>query len=343
MDLGPPKAPLKDALDAWLVAWDPRERLPNDPVELVHRYRSPADIEVAGLLASSLAYGRVDLFKPALAGLLDRMGPSPADFCRTMETRADWLGLEDFTYRFNRGADLGCLFWACGEALRVHGGLGPLFLRCLEESRAAGKRGAPRGGLLRDALAAFSGWLRGRDFGPVVRRLGPPRALGHLLPSPESGGACKRLNLYLRWMVRGPDAIDFGIWELDPSLLVVPLDTHLARMARVLGLTRRRDLSWKTAEEITGALRRLDPTDPTRYDFALCHFGMSGACPPGPRAARRAPSALAPDPRRTPVRAGWGGGEAKLPPRPPRGRAESCRACPLRPACPTGRRITGRR
>jgi endonuclease III len=82
-------------------------------------------------------------------------------------------------------------------------------------------------------------------------------------------------------MVRGPDEVDLGIWSgIDRSALVVPLDTHVARIARYLGLTRRRDLSWRTAAEITASLRRIDPGDPIRFDFVLCHLGMSGACPP---------------------------------------------------------------
>jgi uncharacterized protein (TIGR02757 family) len=260
---------LRPLLDGFLARSDPRDRLPNDPVELVHRYRERSDVEVAGLLCSSLAYGRVDLFKPQLERLLQWMGPSPARFCRRFGPGTELFALDEFVYRFNRGADIACLWAACGEALNEFGGLGQLFEDSL--SRA--------GGDLRGGLQGFVGWLRGRDFGWIVERLGPPRALDHLLPRPEQGGACKRLNLYLRWMVRGPDPIDFGIWSTSPSRLVVPLDTHIARVAKNLGFTTRRDLSWKTAEEITGSLRLLDPNDPVKYDFALCHHGMSGACP----------------------------------------------------------------
>ncbi|MHB8417873.1 MAG: TIGR02757 family protein [Myxococcales bacterium] len=281
--LAPRRAPrIKALLDELRAAHDPRERVPYDPVELVHLYRAPEDIEVAGLLCASLAYGRVDLFKPVLRRLLQALGPSPARFCRQMPARASWSAFEGLVYRFNQGADLACLLWACGEALRRHGSLGALFKRGLREGD----------GSLRDGLARFGGWLRAVDFAPVVRRLGAPRALDHLLPAPSAGGACKRLNLYLRWMIRGPDEVDFGVWKLPPSLLVIPLDTHIARMAHNLGLTRRRDLSWRTAEEITASLRLLDPADPVKYDFALCHYGMSGLCPPARRAARCAACAL---------------------------------------------------
>lgn len=115
-----------------------------------------------------------------------------------------------------------------------------------------------------------------------MRKLGPLRGLHHLLPFAEAGAA-KRLNLYLRWMVRGPDEIDFGIWkQVKPSELVIPLDTHVMRISRWLGLTKRNTIGWATAEEVTASLRRLDPLDPVRYDFALCHYGMSGVCPAKP-------------------------------------------------------------
>src|SRR5206468_2700129 len=135
------------------------------------------------------------------------------------------------------------------------------------------------------------------------RALGRERGLHHLLPA-VGGGAAKRLNLYLRWMVRGPDAVDFWIWKrVRAAQLVIPLDTHIHRMARHLGLTGRKSADWKTAEEITAGLRALDPADPVRYDFALCHFGMSGACPLKPR-------------------------------------RETCSSCALLGACRTGRRLT---
>jgi uncharacterized protein (TIGR02757 family) len=283
---------LRPLLDGFLAESDPRARLPNDPVELVHRYGERTDIEVAGLLCSSLAYGRVDLFKPQLERLLAWMGPSPAGFCREFGPTTELFGLRDFVYRFNLGADIACLWFACGEALNEFGTLGQLFERSLAEA----------GGDLRGGMQGFVGWLRNRDFGWIAKRLGPPRALDHLLPRPEQGGACKRLNLYLRWMVRGPDPIDFGIWPTSPSRLMVPLDTHLARVARNLGFTARRDLSWRTAEEITRSLRLLDPLDPVKYDFALCHHGMSGACP-----SRRG--------------------------------ALTCDPCALRPGCAAGRRV----
>jgi uncharacterized protein (TIGR02757 family) len=296
-----PPSPLSDAaalrlkplLDRFAERAPNQERIGFDPVEFPHRYRDPRDIEVSGLLAASLAYGRADLFRPKLNLLFSRIGSSPAGFVAELSPRTAKRLLADFVYRFNVGTDLAVLLLGMGRALRELGSLEAIFVRQLE-----------RYGNLRGALGGFTTWLRAVPMGPLRRELGPERGLHHLLPSPLGPGAAKRLNLFLRWMVRGPDEVDFGIWSLVPrSLLVIPLDTHVGRIARHLRLTKRKDLSWRTAEEITASLRRIDASDPVRYDFALCHYGMSGGCPLIPR-------------------------------------AENCDRCSLRLGCRTGQRIS---
>ena len=141
------------------------------------------------------------------------------------------------------------------------------------------RNSSPNPGSGRAALGAFVDELYAPDFTPITGQRGPTRRLKHLLPHPDRGSACKRLNLFLRWMVRGPDGVDFGLWrEVPAGELVVPLDTHVHRIGRFIGLTRRKDLSWKTAEDVTRRLRQLDAEDPVRYDFALSHLGISGTC-----------------------------------------------------------------
>ena len=283
-------APLLLRLDATL---DRAARLAADPVELPRRYRSPADQEVAGLLAACLAYGRADLFKPILTRLLDQLGGSPA---AAVDAIASALGAQGarrptrpaggpaeaalldrfdwFRYRFNRPADLAALLAAIGHLRLAHGSLGARFAALFEASG-----GGP--GALRPALAGFARELR--EAPPVAGLLHGRggRGLRHLLPDAAGPGAAKRWNLYLRWMVRGPDAVDLGAWPRVPrAALLMPLDTHIHRVARRLGLTARADSGWRTAEEITAALRLVDAADPVRHDFALCHLGMCGACPP---------------------------------------------------------------
>jgi uncharacterized protein (TIGR02757 family) len=282
-------APLLDRLDATL---DRTARLAADPVELPRRCATPADQEVAGLLAASLAYGRADLFKPVLTRLLDQLGPSPAAAVEAFAASPSAAPFAWFRYRFNRPADLAALLAAIGHLRATHGSLGARFAALFA---AAG--GGPAA--LRPALAGFARELR--EAPPVARLLRGRggRGLRHLLPDAAGPGAAKRWNLYLRWMVRGPDAVDMGAWPGVPrAALLMPLDTHIHRVARRLGLTARADAGWRTAEEITAALRLVDAADPVRHDFALCHLGMCGACPP----------------RLTPAH---------------------CAACPLFSACPT--------
>ena len=264
-----------------------------DPVSLPHRYGDPRDIEVAGLLAASLAYGRADLFLPRIARLLAGMGPSPAAFVRALDLAGARALLSGFVYRFNVAADLAVLLLGMGRMLARRGSLEAGFVSALEES----------GGELHGALGAFVRELRNVDLRAVERALGKARGLDHLLPAQLGTGAAKRLQLFLRWMVRGPDDVDFGVWtRVAPSTLLIPLDTHVARLAWRLGLVRRRTMGWAAAEDITRNLAVVDPVDPVRFDFVLCHHGMSGACPP-------------------------------------RARAELCARCVLRPECSVGRRL----
>jgi len=269
----PAAAALKPVLDDFLAHWTLPTRLQNDPLELPHRYSDPRDIEVSALLSASLAYGRVDLFKPKLETLLAQMGPSPARFVSRLDVAGAKALLSGFVYRFNVGTDLAVLLLGMGKTLNARGSLEAAFDHFLAQS-----------GSLHGALQGFTATLRDVPLAPLRQALGAERGLSHLLPSPLGGGAAKRLNLFLRWMVRPPTfGLDFGIWtRIPPARLLIPLDTHVHRISRHLGLTRRNDVSWRTAEEVTASLRRLDPSDPVKYDFALCHYGMSGACPQTP-------------------------------------------------------------
>ncbi len=289
---------LRPLLDGLQRGCDAAARIVFDPVELPRRYADPGDAEVAGLVAASLAYGRADLFKPQLERILAVMAPSPAAFAARFAASPDPSAFSGFRYRFNRPEDVAALVAAVGHVRAAHGSLGSRFAALFRRASADGEAEP-----LRLALASFSAELRGAPpVGAILRRRGR-RGLLHLCPDPVSAGASKRWNLYLRWMVRGPDAVDLGLWrDVPASALMVPLDTHVARIARYLGLTDRRDLTWRTAAEITAGLRRLDPADPVRFDFALCHHGMSGACPP-----RRDPACCAVCPLRSECRARAGG------------------------------------
>jgi uncharacterized protein (TIGR02757 family) len=272
---------VQPALDELLRTCDRTARIARDPIELVHRYSRADDREIVGLLASSVAYGRVDLFKPRLAALLARLGPNPSAVAREAAPKEILALTAQFNYRMTGPGDIGALIAAGGRAQARFGSLGALARTCFDAAD----------GLQREALDRFVTTLWQIDLRPFVGQRKLTRRLAHLVASPGGQSACKRLNLYVRWMVRGPDGVDFGLWPLPASALVIPLDTHVHRISRFLGLTRRTDLSWRTAEDITARLRHLDPEDPVKYDFALSHLGISGDCParPDPTCCARCP------------------------------------------------------
>lgn len=235
-----------------------------DPLVCLRKYSTPRDLEIAGLIAATLAYGRVETIIKNVSLLFDLTGNSIADFAIDTSLDRKLRAFKGFVHRFNDGSDCAHLLHAAGTICKQHGSLESLFIKGL----------SPGDTTIKDALSCFTREIkRAMPEEPGNRR----KALDYLLPSPESGSACKRLNMYLRWMVRKNDGIDRGIWNGVPaSLLVMPVDTHVARIAGSLGLTKRKSACWAMAEEITSRLRECDPGDPVRFDFSLCRIGMVG-------------------------------------------------------------------
>ncbi|UCG77470.1 MAG: TIGR02757 family protein [Nitrospirota bacterium] len=257
-----PKTNNASVLDALYNSFDFERHKLNDPIELPYKYIEKKDREVSAFITALYSYGKVDLFKSHLRRVFGVMGPSPYDYVAGFEPRRGGSELRGLNYRFSSEEDLVRLIVLVKRALEEHGSLEALFM----SSYAKGER-------IRDALIAFiKGLYRYRGNKPVTA------GLRHLLTDPARGSACKRLNMFMRWMVRDKD-IDMGLWEgVSSGDLVIPLDTHIARIARCIGLTSRKSTDWKTAEEITDALRVLDADDPLKYDFVLCHQGISGIC-----------------------------------------------------------------
>ncbi len=271
------KNALKQKLDELYDDYDFSTRVKSDPISLPARYTDKPDIEVAGLIAASLAYGRVGLFMPVATELLERMGEHPVLFAADAAP-ADLLDLtEGISYRFQRPEDLAAFIFCIGSLIREHGGLEAAFMEGM----------SPKAGDTGEALSKFMALLAGVDTSAFYsggrRRDGghapsgaPSRGLRQMMPSPATGGAAKRGCLFLRWMVRDAD-IDFGLWrDIPANRLVIPLDTHIMRVSKCLGFTKRKSPGWATAVEITQALKALEPDDPLKYDFALCHMGMQG-------------------------------------------------------------------
>ncbi len=263
-----PKEPLKKILDRFYRDFDFRERLRHDPLEFPHRYSNPADIEAAGFISACFAYGRVDLFKPVIEKILKPCGNRPGAYFLKFSLKREMRHFQKISYRFNREEDILCFIYILHRVLKKWGSLRDLFYHFYQPDHTD----------IRTALEGFINYILAIDTRPVYGKNIKPKGLLQLLPSPKRGSACKRMNLFLRWMVRRKD-IDLGIWErIPPSKLIIPLDTHISRISRCLGLTDRTASDWKTAQEITASLRRFDPLDPLKYDFALCHQGISGLC-----------------------------------------------------------------
>jgi len=244
---------LKGGLDILYKRYNRREFVSPDPLEFLYNYSRPEDIEVAAVVASSLAYGQVKQILKIVGAVLGKTGEHPAEYlCRAneRELKETFCGLK---YRFTEGVQIARLLGAVKKLRAEYGGLEKVYLAHAQagETNCGGVR-------------AFAAKLRGAAGGDI----------GTLIPSPEAGSSFKRLQLCLRWLVR-KDAVDTGIWKkTDPALLIVPLDVHMHRVARMLKLTVRAQADMKTALEITTGFRRMSPADPVKYDFCLTRFGI---------------------------------------------------------------------
>ena len=257
----------RSALDALYTSFD-HANAASDPINIVRRFTTREDREIVGFCAAALAFGRVASVLQSIEALLAVMGSRPAAFVRRFDVATHAPRLEPLVHRWIRGRDLSALVLILQRMLREHGSIEGFFL-------AGDDPSAPDVG---PALESFSTRALDTDLASVYGRARPKPGVSYFFSRPSSGGACKRLNLFLRWMVR-KDAVDLGVWTgLAPSRLIVPLDTHVIRLGHCLRLTTYASPGWKMAAEITVSLRTLNADDPVRYDFSICHVGMMGAC-----------------------------------------------------------------
>lgn len=248
---------LGTAFDQLYDRYNRRQFVHPDPLEFLYCYDLAEEREIVGLVASSLAYGRVGGILASVSAVLKAMQPSPRRFACGNSLKRIRQNFSRFKHRFTTGEDLARLLWAAGRLIERHGSLEGCFISGLSDSDET-------------VVPALSRFVRG-----IEHEAGAP--LRFLLPRPERGSACKRLNLFLRWMVRR-DEVDPGGWQgLSPAKLVVPLDTHMHRICLALGLTSRKRADLKAALEVTAAFRRIAPHDPVRYDFALTRLGIREA------------------------------------------------------------------
>jgi uncharacterized protein (TIGR02757 family) len=239
-----------------------------DPIQIVRRFRRDDDREIVGFIAAALAFGRVSSVLQSIERVLAVMGPAPAAYVRRFDPARDGPSFAGIVHRWTREADIVAMLWVLRQMIDRTGSVEGFFLEGCD------------GGAddLEAALDSFSRRAMALDLKAAYGRVPKRPGVCYFFPRPTAGSACKRLNLFLRWMVRR-DALDLGVWKrVPPAKLIVPLDTHVIRVGRCLRLTNYTSPGWRMARDITASLRSLDPVDPVKYDFSLCHLGMMNAC-----------------------------------------------------------------
>lgn len=244
---------MRDYFEQAYNCYNTSEFIRSDPIEIVREYDSVEEREVVAMVTSCLSYGRIASIKESAREILNRLGNHPGAFLRTNDISAITGACEGFRHRFTGSEKMSNLLVGIRKLLDRHGSLESCFCQHRDETEST----------LVPALSGFVEELSGSSVG-----------IPHLLPSPQRGSACKRLWLFLRWMVRD-DAVDPGGWDrVDSSRLVVPLDAHMGRICRACGMTTRSQADLKAALEATQSFRNICPDDPVRYDFALTRVAM---------------------------------------------------------------------
>lgn len=248
------KLELKNALERLYFQYNRRQFVCPDPLGFLYLYEDIADREIAGIIASSLAVGKVDTILRSVSSVLSALGSKPSESLlekSSASLRKDLLG---FKHRWIDADAINAFLGGVKHAVMHFGSLNECFLNCLPDDSSS----------VLPALAPFAAKISSKAG----------RYCSALIPDPQLGSACKRINLFLRWMVRNDD-VDPGGWRgVEPSMLIIPLDTHMHRISLRLGLTKRRQADMKTALEVTSAFKEIAPDDPVRYDFVLTRLGI---------------------------------------------------------------------
>lgn len=253
---------IKPILEKLYKKYGRKENIAPDPLQFVYKYKKPADMEIVALLSAMLAYGRVQQIEKSLTSLFTRIGQSPFDFVVNFD-KAKRGSLADFKHRFNTGDDISDLLILLKKVLNEYGSLEEFFLIGYSTKDQN----------IIPALTRFCQTLI-VDFASTHEGQ-ISHGFKYLLTDPAKTSACKRLNLFLRWMVRADD-VDAGLWKsIDKAKLIVPMDVHMSRISGMLNFHHQKSISLKTAVEVTGKFAQIQPNDPVKYDFTLCRIGMS--------------------------------------------------------------------
>ncbi|MET2984111.1 TIGR02757 family protein [Aureibaculum conchae] len=245
---------LKDFLDAKVIQYNNPKFNESDPIQIPHRFSKKEDIEISGFLTATIAWGNRKMIINNANKMMELLDNSPCDFIANHQPK-DLKPLENFVHRTFNGNDFMYFIKALQHIYNNHGGLEAVFSKYLENNSTQQS--------IHQLKKVFF----------ELEHL--PRTQKHI-SDPFKGSAAKRINMFLRWMVRKDNAgVDFGIWEsIPPSALSCPLDVHSGNVARKLGLLLRKQNDGKALAELDSNLRQLDPTDPVKYDFALFGLGV---------------------------------------------------------------------
>ena len=236
------------------------DQISPDPLEFLHRYDEYYDIEISALLSSVFAYGNIKQIMNTLNKVHTVMEHQPYEFIKNYDYAKHGQLFNSIVHRFYSSKDIADLFEGLHKIYSIYGSIKKLFLLYYFQEEAH----------LKNAIHFFSENI----VDIIADHKEVSRGIVFMFPDPFKGSACKRMNLMLRWLVR-KDELDFGLWnEIDKAKLVIPVDTHVAKICKELKLTRQKNISWKMAEDITDNLKRFDENDPVKYDFAICHIGM---------------------------------------------------------------------
>ncbi len=248
------KAEIKAFLDENYRKYNNRGFIENDPVSIPHLFTKKEDIEIAGLIAATLAWGNRKAIIASSTRLMQLMDNTPYEFVRHHKHK-DLKRFDTFVHRTFNGRDCRFFIQALQNIYTHHGGLESVFAAAPAQS----------------SLAHRINYFRS----VFLQAPHEPRSEKHI-SDPLRGSSAKRLCMYLRWMVRRDNkGVDFGLWSaMDPAELCLPLDLHTGNVSRALGLLKRRQNDWRAVEEITAVLRQYDPADPVKYDFALFGLGI---------------------------------------------------------------------
>lgn len=253
------KIELKQKLDYYYQTFD-RSTLSPDPLEFPHRFKDYFDIEISAFISSLFAYGNVRQIILILEKIHLLMNNRPYEFVKNYDRKKGREIFKDVVHRFYSSNDIIVLFEVLKNIYDEHGSLKNLFMNCYLNS----------GENTKEAISCFSKVM----INMMHSKTEITHGIKFMFPFPKKGSTCKRMNLFLRWMVR-KDELDFGLWnEIPTDKLIIPVDTHVASISKKLKLTGQKNVTWKMAEEITANLKKFDPDDPVKYDFAICHIGM---------------------------------------------------------------------